>query len=82
MTEKLARFVAQELSAKVRTEIRAVGDAVRARLNGVAVLFYGSALRTGELDGVLDFYVLTEEASGSAVASRWYALALARRQFP
>ena len=26
----------------------------------LAVLFYGSALRTGDLDGVLDFYVLTE----------------------
>ena len=27
----------------------------------LAVLFYGSALRTGERDGVLDFYVLTQE---------------------
>ncbi|MEG3122609.1 hypothetical protein [Sphingomonas sp. GB1N7] len=74
MTEKLARFVAQELAAPVRAEIRAVGEAVRSRLNGVAVLFYGSALRTGDLDGVLDFYVLTEEASGSLLrraGMRW-----------
>lgn len=28
----------------------------------VAVLFYGSVLRTGDLDGVMDFYVLTSQA--------------------
>ncbi len=40
----------------------AVGFAARlvgAFENPVAVLFYGSVLRTGDLDGVMDFYVLT-----------------------
>lgn len=74
MTDRLARFVARELSASVPAEIRAVGDAVSRRLGGIAVLFYGSALRTGDLDGVLDFYVLTEAASGSLLrraGMRW-----------
>lgn len=74
MTPRLARFVAQELAAPVRAEIRAVGEAVCDRLGGIAVLFYGSALRTGDLDGVLDFYVLTDKANGSLLrraGMRW-----------
>ncbi|MBZ6378513.1 hypothetical protein B5C34_12505 [Pacificimonas flava] len=31
------------------------------RLGGVAVLFYGSVLRTGDMDALLDFYVLTPD---------------------
>lgn len=37
--------------------------AQRAAGGAVAVLFYGSALRDGALDGVLDFYVLLDRAS-------------------
>jgi hypothetical protein len=39
----------------------------------LAVLFYGSALRTGDRDGVLDFYVLTREPPRGlrGLFSRW-----------
>jgi hypothetical protein len=37
----------------------------------LAVLFYGSALRTGDRDGVLDFYVLTRRAPGFLSAQIW-----------
>ncbi len=36
--------------------------------DGLAVLFYGSNLRTGSLDGVIDFYILTE---GEAETGMW-----------
>jgi hypothetical protein len=52
-----------ELAAPLPEPVRAFA-AELARLGGEAVagvLFYGSALRTGALDGVLDFYVLTED---------------------
>jgi hypothetical protein len=42
---------------------RALGDAVGAR----AVLFYGSNLRTGSLEGVLDFYILLPGTNESAI---------------
>ena len=74
MTERLSRFIDRELAAPVGPEIRAVADAVNARLEGIAVLFYGSSLRTGDLEGVLDFYVLTENAKGTLLrraGMRW-----------
>jgi hypothetical protein len=56
--------IAAQLAAPVKPEVvtfaAALGEAAGAR----AVLFYGSNLRTGSLEGVLDFYVLlpgTEE---------------------
>ena len=39
--------------------------------HAVAVLFYGSALRTGDLSGVLDFYVLTEREARTGVRGLW-----------
>lgn len=65
LTAPLTEFVAAELAAPVAGEIRAAGEALAKRLGGVAVLFYGSVLRTGDLAGVLDFYVLTEKRLGS-----------------
>ncbi len=50
--------IAKQLASPIGDEVRAfaatLGEAAGAR----AVLFYGSNLRTGSLDGVLDFYVL------------------------
>lgn len=60
MSGPLHAFVANELGAEVRPEIAAAARVVGKRLGGVAVLFYGSVLRTGDLDGLLDFYVLTD----------------------
>ena len=59
-------FSSPTLAARIQTSLNAAVDpAVRAFANdlgegtgGLAVLFYGSNLRTGSLDGVLDFYVL------------------------
>lgn len=56
--EALAAFVDAELACPVSPEVAAFAGRLAVE-PAVAVLFYGSALRTGELDGVLDFYVLT-----------------------
>ncbi|GAA0662137.1 hypothetical protein FHT00_003291 [Sphingomonas insulae] len=64
MATTLLSFVADELDAAVAPPIAAAARAVVNRLHGLAVLFYGSVLRTGDLDGVLDFYVLTPPPRG------------------
>ncbi|MFV0625285.1 hypothetical protein ACBY01_14915 [Sphingomonas sp. ac-8] len=70
MTTPLRHAVADMLAVEVRPEIVEAAAVVAERLGGVAVLFYGSVLRTGDLDGLLDFYVLTDRAPRRAV-SRW-----------
>ena len=60
MSLALRAFVADELGTSVRPEIATAARVIGERLGGVAVLFYGSVLRTGDLDGLLDFYVLTD----------------------
>ncbi|HTK34263.1 MAG TPA: hypothetical protein VL358_03105 [Caulobacteraceae bacterium] len=65
MTAALRAFVEAELARPVAEEV-AVFAAELAKRGGpatTAVLFYGSGLRTGDLDGVLDFYVLAERPS-------------------
>ncbi|MEO0643323.1 MAG: hypothetical protein AAFY47_07910, partial [Pseudomonadota bacterium] len=42
----------------MHAEVRAFAEALAHEAGALAVLFYGSNLRTGSLDGVLDFYVL------------------------
>lgn len=74
MNAALEAFVARELRTPVRREIAAAAQQIARRLNGVAVLFYGSVLRTGDLDGLLDFYVLTDRpvaAGARGLASRY-----------
>lgn len=66
----LAAFVEAEITRPVRREIAEAGRAVAARLGGCAVLFYGSVLRTGDLDGVLDFYVLRGDKVPAGFLSR------------
>jgi hypothetical protein len=61
MTATVASLVGEELLAPAPPQ----AVAYAARLAGLfdaplAVLFYGSILRTGDLDGVMDFYVLTQ----------------------
>lgn len=55
----LDRTVARALAAAVPPGVRAVAATLAEPEEVEAVLFYGSNLRTGALDGVLDFYVLT-----------------------
>jgi hypothetical protein len=65
VTDGLTAFVARELARAVPPEIAGAAAHLADELGGVAVLFYGSVLRTGDLDGVLDFYVLTPAATGT-----------------
>jgi hypothetical protein len=52
--------VERELAAPAPTAATAFAAHLAAQFgSSAAVLFYGSILRTGDLDGVLDFYVLT-----------------------
>jgi hypothetical protein len=69
VTEDLAAFVERSLDRPVPDFVRAAAAALAARDGGaMAVLFYGSNLRTGSLDGVLDFYVLRD---GSVERGIW-----------
>ncbi|MEM7779645.1 MAG: hypothetical protein AAF697_04530 [Pseudomonadota bacterium] len=50
--------IAERLDAPVAPAVREFAEALARDAGAIAVLFYGSNLRTGSLDGVLDFYVL------------------------
>ena len=50
--------IAEALTREVRPEVAAFARMLGEEAGADAVLFYGSNLRTGSLDGVLDFYVL------------------------
>lgn len=59
MSQDLDGRIAAALARPVVPQVRAAAE----RLVGgdvLAILFYGSNLRTGSLEGVLDFYVLTQ----------------------
>ena len=68
MSEPLAALAARELDRPVPDAVTAFAARLAVE-NVVAVLFYGSVLRTGDVSGVLDFYVLTR-ASPKRLASR------------
>ncbi len=54
----LAAHVAGSLDRAVDSQVRAFARELAREAGACGVLFYGSNLRTGSLDGVLDFYVL------------------------
>ncbi|GGD56859.1 hypothetical protein [Croceicoccus mobilis] len=58
--QELADRISAGLAAPVRDEIRAFAQRLGRSHDALAVLFYGSNLRSGSLEGVLDFYVLTD----------------------
>lgn len=63
MTSQVLAMVEAELRAPAPPHAVAFArQLVSAFEDPVAVLFYGSVLRTGDLDGVMDFYVLTGRA--------------------
>lgn len=66
LTERIAARLALPVDPAVASFARALADASGAR----AVLFYGSNLRTGSLDGVLDFYLLLPGTRESAIWPR------------
>jgi hypothetical protein len=81
MTE-LRKLVAEELSAPVDARVSAMAEAIAASHGQAsrAVLFYGSCLRLGELDGLmLDFYLIVSDYR-AAYSKRW--LAAANRLIP
>lgn len=58
MTTPLDERIQTSLNAPVDPAVRAFAAQLGEAAGALAVLFYGSNLRTGVLDGVLDFYVL------------------------
>lgn len=68
MSAALNAFVRQDLARPALPEVVRAAREVASRLHGVAVLFYGSVLRTGDLDGLVDFYVLTDDVAGRGLA--------------
>lgn len=66
----LVQFVAAELDRPLLPEIVEAAHLIAGRLGGGAVLFYGSVLRTADLNGVLDFYVLQTAATPASFLSR------------
>jgi len=65
--EGLRERVARDLAVPLPPEVAAAATELAHAPGAAAVLFYGSVLRTGRLDDVLDFYVLTDRATGSPV---------------
>lgn len=63
----LAGRIAGQLSASVDPAVTAFGRALADNAGAQAVLFYGSNLRTGSLEGVLDFYLLLPGTQESAI---------------
>ena len=58
MSAPLDERIAAMLAREVRPEVAALARLLGEEAGALAVLFYGSNLRTGSLDGVLDYYVL------------------------
>lgn len=84
MAEKLREILQEELNRPVAETVKAIADVLRARYEraAVAVLFYGSCLRSPEAelaDNLLDFYVLVDDYR-KAYDQRW--LAVANRLLP
>lgn len=59
MNEALEQRIAAMLSRQVHSAVAAGARALGEEAGALAVLFYGSNLRSGSLEGVLDYYVLT-----------------------
>lgn len=55
----LTQRVERQLDRSVDRAVAAFAEVLARKAGAVGALFYGSNLRTGELEGVLDFYLLT-----------------------
>lgn len=58
MTSPLATRIGAGLARPIAEPVRAFAERLAAEAGALAVLFYGSNLRTGSLEGVLDYYLL------------------------
>jgi hypothetical protein len=63
----LAERITARLNTPIDPAVAEFAKALSAAAGARAVLFYGSNLRTGSLDGVLDFYILLPGTSESAI---------------
>ena len=70
MTSPLEHRIAAQLDRPVRAEVAAFARALAEAAGAQAALFYGSNLRTGELEGVLDFYLLLPGPQREAIWPR------------
>jgi len=59
VTTQLRERIVRDIAREVHPAVRAFGERLAQERGAIAALFYGSNLRTGELEGVLDFYQLT-----------------------
>lgn len=78
--EQLRNLVERELSTQVDARVTALASAIASEHGAAsrAVLFYGSCLREGQLDGLmLDFYLIVSDYRAAyrktwlAIANRW-----------
>lgn len=67
---QLVTRIAAQLDAPVEAAVADFAQVLAEAAGARAVLFYGSNLRTGSLDGVLDFYVLTPGQERAAIWPR------------
>jgi hypothetical protein len=70
VSEELDERIAAALDRPVEPEVQAFAQRLAMPANALGVLFYGSNLRTGSLEGVLDFYVLTEGGQAEMIWPR------------
>lgn len=70
MGDDLEGRIAAALGRPVEPEVQAFAERLALAAKALGVLFYGSNLRTGSLDGVLDFYVLTAGERAEAIWPR------------
>lgn len=77
--EGLRARIAESLSAPVDPAVIHFARSLAEQAGARAVLFYGSNLRTGSLDGVLDFYVLLP---GTDEARIWPTVSYCERPHP
>ncbi|WP_394730344.1 hypothetical protein [Altererythrobacter sp. GH1-8] len=66
----LEHRIAERLAAPIDRQVAAFGRALAQEAGAIAVLFYGSNLRTGSLEGVLDFYLLLPGAQKERIWPR------------
>lgn len=81
MVSDLSALIADELAQPVDPRVGDAAATIAAQHSGArAVIFYGSCLRTGEIDGhMLDFYLIVRDYA-EAYGKRW--LAWANRLIP
>ncbi len=70
MTGKLHQRIDAQLDAEIHPSVAAFAERLAVSVGAEAALFYGSNLRTGELEGVLDFYLLLPGAQKERIWPR------------